>query len=153
MKDVIAVSLRCNIPNRFKDYMCGVQAIIKLVSSDDKLNYGCMTGVYDSENTNWGLDRFVQWKNLFQDDTITFEIELKVGPLENKDCHIMKTIKDKFEGEEVTGKLMEMVLNRIDDDFVGKQLLSMDCCGMRNFLNGLTVRGTISLWNIHWDNE
>lgn len=51
----------------------------------------------------------------------TYKIELKVGPLENKDCNslIVKTIEDKYEGEQVTEKSMELILYGIDNNFVG----------------------------------
>lgn len=126
-EDTVGVWLQCIILGNRKDYMCGAQAKIKLVSYKDDENslQECVCGVYDSENTTWGLKSFIAWKDLFvngyiQDDTAIFEMELKVGPMEYKGCNslIMKTIKDKYEGEEVSEKTMKLILNRIDEDFV-----------------------------------
>lgn len=52
--------------------------------------------------------------------TYKMEMELEVGPLENKDCNslIVKTIKDKYEGEQVTAKSLELTLYKIDNNFV-----------------------------------
>lgn len=125
--DTISVSLCSNIPDDRKDYMCGAHAKVTLVSykNDKQSHRKCISGVFDAENTIWGLDCFIKWKDLFikgfiQDDTVVFEMELKVGSMEYKGCNslILKTIEDKYEGEKVTEKLLEIILNRIDDDFV-----------------------------------
>lgn len=127
MEDSIGVWVYCNIPNKLKDYMCGAQAKIKLVSFDDnrQSHQDCIARVYDLKKANRGISSFITWKKLFangyvQNDSVLFEMELRVGPLVHQDSNdlMMKTIEDKYEGEKVTEKLMKLILNKVDDDFV-----------------------------------
>lgn len=127
MENTLGVSLDCSIPNDRKYCMCAAQAKMKLVPFKDNSYsvHGYMMGVYDSENTKWGLPSFIEWNKLFsdgyvQDNAVLFEVELKIGPLESKDCNslTMKTVEDKHKGEKVTQKLMKLILNRVDDDFL-----------------------------------
>lgn len=133
MKDTAAVWLHCNIPEDLKEYMCGAQAKIKLISFKDskKSHQKCISYVYDSENAIYGFDSFIKWEKLFtngyvRDDTVLFEIELKVGRLEHKDCGILiiKTIGDKFKGETETGKIIKIILNNVENDFVAAKSAS-----------------------------
>lgn len=127
MEDTVAVWLHCNFPKDFEEYMCGAQAKITLVSFKDnrKSHQACISSVHESKDSPHGLESFIEWKKLFtdgyvRDDTVLFEIELKVGRLEHNDCGslIITTIEDKFKGETETEKLMKLILNNVDNDFV-----------------------------------
>lgn len=127
MEDKIGVQLQCDIPNELNDYMCGALAKIKLVSlkDDKKSTLKCISEVFDAENVEWPIPFFIGWKELIdngcvRDDTILFEIELRVGPLERADCSSLtiKTIEDKYKGKDVTAKLIKLTLNKIDESFI-----------------------------------
>lgn len=127
MEDKIGVQLQCNIPDKLNDYMCGALAKIKLVSfkDDKKSTLKCISEVFDKEKTEWYTPSFIGWKELIdngcaRDDTILFEIELRVGRLELADCSSLtiKTIEDEYKGKEVTAKLMQLTLNKIDESFM-----------------------------------
>lgn len=126
----LGVWLWCNIPNDRKHCMCAAQAKVKLVSFKDKgdSKRRFAVGIFDSENKGRGFDSFIKWRKLFnngyvRDDTILFEIELKVGRLEYADYNslIMKTIGDTYENEKVTEKLIKFTLNGMGDDFVASK--------------------------------
>lgn len=66
-KDTIGVSLHCNIPSEYEDFMCGARAKIKLLSVKDRIKpyHRCLCSIYDANTTSWKCSSFIEWKKLF----------------------------------------------------------------------------------------